>query len=131
MIYIYYILTMIYIYTIYLLYYIYYIHPLLYLKTLLFILFNNLHQLIPNSQSIPPQPDFEGFFFFKFLFLLALGLPRCIWAFSSCGKGRATLYHNAGFSLWQLLLLWNTGSRHAGFSNCGWRAPKCRLNTQA
>ena len=28
----------------------------------------------------------------------------------------------AGFSLWWLLLLWSTGSRHTGFSSCGSRA---------
>ena len=28
----------------------------------------------------------------------------------------------AGFSLWWLLLLWRTGSRRAGFSNCGTQA---------
>ena len=27
-----------------------------------------------------------------------------------------------GFSLWWLLLLWSTGSRHMGFSSCGTRA---------
>ena len=30
-----------------------------------------------------------------------------------------------GFSLWWLLLLWSTGSRHAGFSSCSTWALEC------
>ena len=41
--------------------------------------------------------------------------------FSSCSKqGGATLQlQYAGFSLWWLLLLQNTGSKHVSFSSCG------------
>ena len=40
-------------------------------------------------------------------------------AFSNCGKWGATLYSwFAGFSLWELLLLWSTGSSHADVSSC-------------
>ena len=34
-----------------------------------------------------------------------------------------------GFSLQWLLLLWSTGSRHAGFSSCGSWALECRLSS--
>ena len=34
-----------------------------------------------------------------------------------------------GFSLWWLLLLWSTGSRHAGFSSCGSWALEHRLSS--
>ena len=33
----------------------------------------------------------------------------------------------AGFSLWWLLLLWSTGSRHVGFSSCGTQAQQLWL----
>ena len=35
----------------------------------------------------------------------------------------------AGFSLRWLLLLWSTGSRHAGFSSCGSQALERRLSS--
>ena len=67
------------------------------------------------------------FFFFKlfiYLFLAALGL--CHWVFVAArglslvaaSRGYSSLWC-AGFSLWWLLLLRSTGSRHAGFSSCG------------
>ena len=37
-------------------------------------------------------------------------------------SGGYSLLRDAGFSLWWLLLLQSTGSRHAGFSSCGTRA---------
>ena len=46
------------------------------------------------------------FFFFKRIYLFIFG---CIGSSLRC----------AGFSLQWLLLLWSTGSRHAGFSSCG------------
>ena len=35
-----------------------------------------------------------------------------------------------GFSLWCLLLLWSTGSRHVGFSSCGSWALERRLSSR-
>ena len=57
-----------------------------------------------------------------YLFLAALGLRCCAQAFSSCGEGGYSSLWCVGFSLWWLLLLWSTGSRHAGFSSCVTRA---------
>ena len=51
------------------------------------------------------------------------------WVFvATCGlslvavSGGYSLLLCVGFSLWWLLLLWSTGSRHAGFSSCGMQA---------
>ena len=52
-----------------------------------------------------------------FLFFTALG-PHCfVWAFSGCSKWVSSSQQCTGFSLWWLLLLWSTGSRHMGFSS--------------
>ena len=53
------------------------------------------------------------FYFIYLLFLAALGLCCCVWAFSSCGE------QGLLFLLRWLLLLQSAGSRHAGFSSCG------------
>ena len=58
-------------------------------------------------------------FLFIYLFSAALGLCYCTRAFSSCGEQGYALLWCAGFSLRWLLLLWSTGSKHAGFSSCG------------
>ena len=56
--------------------------------------------------------------------MAALGL--CCWVFvAACGlslvaaSGGYSSLQCAGFSLWWLLLLQSSGSRHAGFSSCG------------
>ena len=67
------------------------------------------------------------FFFLRFmcLFLAVLGLCWCVGAFSSCrSRGYCSLLWVA-FSLWWLLLLQRTGSRHARFRSCGSRALAC------
>ena len=56
---------------------------------------------------------------FIYLFLAALGLCCCAWAFSSCGEWELLFVEGVGFSLRWLLLLQSTGSRRAGFSSCG------------
>ena len=63
------------------------------------------------------------YLFFIYLFLAALGLHCCTWAFSSCSEwgGGYSLLWCTGFSLRWLLLLWSMGSRHADFSSCGMR----------
>ena len=73
--------------------------------------------------------DFGFFFslFFKFilfiyLFLTALGLRCCTWAFSSCGERGYSLLQCTDFSLWWLFLLRSTGSWSVGFSSCGTQA---------
>ena len=40
-----------------------------------------------------------------------------------------SLLQYAGFSLWWLLLLWSTGSRHMGFSSCGSQVLERRLSS--
>ena len=45
----------------------------------------------------------------------------------AASRGYSSLWC-AGFSLWWLLLLWSTGSRHAGLSSCGSRALERRLS---
>ena len=60
-----------------------------------------------------------------YLFLAALGLCCCTQAFSGCGKHGYCL-------LWLRwpLLLWSTGFRCVGFSNCGPWAPALRLSSR-
>ena len=62
---------------------------------------------------------------FVCLFMAALGLCCCVWAFSSCGEQGLL----AGFSLRWLLLLQSTGSRHLGFSNYGMWVLEHRLSS--
>ena len=62
---------------------------------------------------------FFNLFYLFIYFLAALGLRCCVRAFSSCGKWGYSSLQCMGFSLWWLLLLRSTGSRHAGFSSCG------------
>ena len=47
-----------------------------------------------------------------------MGLSCYMQSFSSCGEQGLQFVVCTGFSL-QWLLLWNTGSRHMGFSSCG------------
>ena len=42
--------------------------------------------------------------------------------FLVAASGGYSLLQCTGFSLWWLLLLWTTGSRHTGFSSCGVQA---------
>ena len=70
------------------------------------------------------------FFFNKYLFIY-FWLP---WVFvaahglslAAASGGYSSLWRT-GFPLWWLLLLWSTGSRHAGFSSCGTRAQQLWL----
>ena len=66
---------------------------------------------------------FNKFIYFLFIyfwlhcvFIAAHGLSLVV-----ASRGYSSL-QCAGFSLWWLLLLWSTGSRHVGFSNYGVRA---------
>ena len=52
-----------------------------------------------------------------FVAVRGLSLVASSWGYSSL--------RCVGFSLWWLLLLWSTGSRHAGFSSCGSRVSSC------
>ena len=56
------------------------------------------------------------FFWLCWVFIAAHGLSLV------AASGGYSLLWCAGFSLWWLLLLWSTGSRHVGFSSCGTRA---------
>ena len=62
-----------------------------------------------------------------YLFLAALGLRCCAWAFSSCGEQGLRFVAVGGFSLRWLLLLQSTGSRRTGFSSRGTRAQQLWL----
>ena len=54
----------------------------------------------------------------RYLFLAALGLCCCMLGFSHGSERGYSLLLCTGFSLWWLLVLWSTGSRHVGFSTC-------------
>ena len=66
------------------------------------------------------------FLFFK-LFLAALGLCCCMWAFSSCGELGLLFITVLSFSFWWLLLLQNMGFRYAGINSCSIQAQSLRL----
>ena len=80
----------------------------------------------------------SGFFFLIYLFLAALGLHCCAWAFSRCCE-RGLLFvavRDCNVSLLWLLLLWSMGSRCVasvvvahGLSSCGSRALERRLSS--
>ena len=59
-----------------------------------------------------------------FFFLAALGLRCCMQAFSSCSEWGLLFVavRELPIVVPSLLLFQSTGSRHAGFSNCGMRA---------
>ena len=61
--------------------------------------------------------------FLKFIYFWLLGVfvAACRLSLVASSGGYSSLWC-AGFSLWWLLLLWSTGSRHVGFSSCGTRA---------
>ena len=70
------------------------------------------------------DPQFSFFFFFnKFILFIYFWLH---WVFVAvhglslvAASGGYSSLQCAGFSLWWLLLLQSTGSRHTGFSSCG------------
>ena len=73
-------------------------------------------------------------FIFIYLFLAALDLHCCAWAFSSAASGGYSLLPCAGFSLQWLLLLQSMGSRASvvvarGLSSCGSRALEHKLSS--
>ena len=74
-----------------------------------FLYFININSIM--AEILPSNIIFYKFIYFIYLFLAALGLCCCTRAFSS------SLWCT-GFSLRWLLLLWNMGSRHVGFSSC-------------
>ena len=61
-------------------------------------------------------------FIFIYLFLVALGLHCCVWAFSTCGK-RGLLFVVVRRLLVAVAFLvvevQSMGSRHVGFNSCG------------
>ena len=85
--------------------------------------------------SLGPKKLQDVFFFlnkiiyFMYLFLTALGLRCCARAFSSCSERGLLSVAVCSFSLWWLLLLQSTGSRHMGFSSCGSWALERRLSS--
>ena len=73
-----------------------------------------------------------GFAFYKFTYFIfgCVGSSLLHMGFSLVveSRGHSSLQFT-GFSLWWLLLLRSTGSRHAGFSTCGSRALEHRLGS--
>ena len=63
------------------------------------------------------------YFWLHWVFVAARGLSLV-----AASGGYSSLWC-AGFSLWWLLLLWSTGSRHVGFSSCGSQALERRLSS--
>ena len=63
------------------------------------------------------------YFWLSWIFVAAHGLSLVV-----ASRGYSSLLC-VGFSLQWLLLLWSTGSRHAGFSSCGSRALERRLSS--
>ena len=63
------------------------------------------------------------YFWLRWVFVAARGLSLFV-----ASRGYSSLWC-VGFSLWWLLLLWSTGSRHAGFSSCDSRALERRLSS--
>ena len=62
--------------------------------------------------------SFNKFIYFR---LHRVFVAMCRLSLVAVSRGY-TLLRCMGFSLWWLLLLRSTGSRHAGFSSCGTRA---------
>ena len=87
-------------------------------------LFIEIRKITPLDT--PNQPLI--FYLFIYLFLAALGLLCCTRAFSSCGEQGLLLLAVRGL-LTVVLLLRSTGSKHAGFSNCGSQALERRLSS--
>ena len=72
-----------------------------------------------------PEVIFFFFFLIHFIYLFIFGCVKSLLrpGFSLvAASGGYSLLQCAGVSLHWLLLLWSTGSRCAGFSNCGMRA---------
>ena len=63
------------------------------------------------------------YFWLRWVFIAAHGLSLV------AASGGYSSLQCVSFSLWWLLLLRSTGSRHAGFSSCGARALECRLSS--
>ena len=63
------------------------------------------------------------YFWLRWVFIAACGLPLV-----AVSGGYSSL-RCVSFSLWWLLLLWSTASRHVGFSSCGTRALEHRLSS--
>ena len=61
------------------------------------------------------------FFYFIYFWLHWVFVVACGLSLVATSGGYSSL-QCAGFSLRWLLLLWSTGSRHAGFNSCGMRA---------
>ena len=77
------------------------------------------------------KPEHSEMEFFLFIYLFYFWL-HCVFvavhglSLVAASGGYSSLWY-VGFSLWWLLLLLSTGSRHAGFSSCGMCVQQLRL----
>ena len=72
------------------------------------------------------HPRFLILFYFILCMYVCMYVCRLRWVFVAAhglslvvASGSYSLLRCVGFSLWWLLLLQTTGSRHTGFSSCG------------
>ena len=62
--------------------------------------------------------SFKKFIYFIYFWLRWVFVAACGLSLVAASRGYSSLWC-MGFSLWWLLLLRSTGSRHSGFSSCG------------
>ena len=91
-----------------------------------------------NLINLPTQYIFYFYFLIKKIIkrLVKLSLHCCVLAFSNCGDWGLPLLPCMDFSLWWLLLLQSTGSRHETsvvathrLNSCSSQALECRLSS--
>ena len=75
-----------------------------------------------NLDIYVTSPEFLKFLFIYFYFWLRWVFIAARRLSLAAASGGYTSLWCAGFSLWWLLLLQSTGSRHVGFSSCGAQA---------
>ena len=82
------------------------------------------------SPSIPILSTLKNFIYFIYVYFWLCWVFVAVHGLSlvAVNGGYSSLRH-VGFSLWWLLLLWSTSSRHTGFSSCGAWALERRLSS--
>ena len=78
--------------------------------------------LVVFSSSFQWTDQKMWFFFFFYFWLCWVFVAACRLSLVAASGGYYSSLQCVGFSLWQLLLLWSTGCRRAGFRSCGTQA---------